>query len=878
MTARAPVRISLLPGFMQPSLPLVAVILILVRAFLTMMSYQERAYNPAELLEPNADITAIPTIHFQGETFARLQSAKESNALVVISVIGTRPEAVKLAPVLWELKKRESRDNLLSLLLFTGQHVDMIKPFLDIFDLEIDLSFDIMSPNQPLADLNGKAMVMMDRVLETVEPHLVLVQGDTTSAMAAGVASFYRNVMVGHVEAGLRTYDMLHPFPEEFDRQCLAILSNLHFAPTSLAGDRLRLEGVPQENIFVTGNTVIDTMKWITKQPVSATVKTYFDEVGLSDVLSSARTSPHEKAYNRVRIVLLTAHRRENHGDGLEAIFSAVIRIAREYPDVHFVFPVHPNPHVREQVDVLRKNKQVHMLDPLSYEQLSYLLSKTYMVMTDSGGLQEESTVLSRPVLVLRESTERMEGVIAGVASLVGTDTERIVAEARKLLDIPEVYESMSRAAFPYGDGTAASQIVNVVIKNAAKLMLGTVPYGAADRMRIQETTAELSGSTKLDDASMVSKRYPGQVFSIHDLLPACEYAPSYIVHSVKKFQGPSLVRESEVYPDDRTNDFPSLYKNKKGNKVMSLDEVERTAFKYVDALNHRLPSHLSIAYKAVNQLYKKVDEEKGERYYVDLTVTHKEYGVELGTSQISGYSYLPIDATSMCRPQGVVPNLNASIYVVVGHRGLPMWGKRFIDNIKRIRDQSGDNLITPVLVDYDYVNPTFDLKAYMESLDMPHLYVPIDGPFTRTGSLNLGAEKIPDPKAIIFMCDLHLEIPHLLFDYVRRHTIEGTQAFAPMVVRLQPGRTPHDPEGGWENAGYGLFAMYMSDFKKVGEYNSDEFNVHRGGEDIDLLDRVLRAGYEVDRLRVPGFYHFYHTQEGLWEDTNNNAAMPPSW
>lgn len=359
--------------------------------------------------------------------------------LKVLSVIGTRPEVVKMAPIVRELAAHEK---ISSRVVVTAQHRDMLDQALRVFGIQPDYDFDVMKKNQSLSDVFALVMQKMQPVLTTSSPDWVLVQGDTTTVLAAALAASYQNVPVGHVEAGLRTYDRNNPFPEELNRVLVDHISELCFAPTEVARQALLKEGIPSHRIHVTGNTVIDSLRYIASQPAPSVPFCIPD---------------HH------RLILVTAHRRENHGQPLLQIASA-LRILAARSDVTILFPVHPNPNVRRPVgQMLADIPNVILCGPLDYFDFVYLMKRAYLILTDSGGIQEEATSLGVPVLVLRSVTERPEAVAAGVARVVGTNTDTIVGEATRLLDDTLCHAEMARAGNPYGDGTAASRIVSIL-------------------------------------------------------------------------------------------------------------------------------------------------------------------------------------------------------------------------------------------------------------------------------------------------------------------------------------------------------------------------------------------------------------------------------
>lgn len=363
-------------------------------------------------------------------------------------IFGTRPEAIKMAPVVSALKASPGIDTLVAV---TAQHRQMLDQVLDLFEIVPDDDLDVMEPGQTLPGAFSKILLGMARVLDARRPDLVLVHGDTSTTLAAALAAFYAKVPVGHVEAGLRTGDMQAPWPEEANRRLTAPLTQFHFAPTKRSRDNLLAEGIPAEGVHVTGNTVIDALL-----SVAAKIES---DTSLKRSLSAQ--FPFLDASKR--LVLVTGHRRENFGDGFEQMCAALAVLA-DRGDVQVVYPVHLNPNVQEPVRrILNGRAGVVLLEPQEYLPFVYLMTRSHLILTDSGGVQEEAPSLGKPVLVMRDTTERPEAVEAGTVRLVGTHRERIVAEASRLLDQPEAYESMSRAHNPYGDGQAAARIVDVV-------------------------------------------------------------------------------------------------------------------------------------------------------------------------------------------------------------------------------------------------------------------------------------------------------------------------------------------------------------------------------------------------------------------------------
>jgi UDP-N-acetylglucosamine 2-epimerase (non-hydrolysing) len=368
----------------------------------------------------------------------------------VLTVLGTRPEAIKLAPVIQRLG--DSR-TLASAVCVTGQHRQMLDQVLGVFGIKPDHDLDVMRENQDLFSLTAAIVSQMRAVLEQSRPDLVLVQGDTTTTFAAALAAFYTRVPVGHVEAGLRTYDKSAPFPEEVNRRLTTALADLHFAPTRLAAENLYKEGISPEKVFVTGNTVVDALlDMANHSPAGDILRRLHEGHGIP--------APHR------RLVLITGHRRESFGQGFRNICTAVRRLAAACPDCDFVYPVHLNPHVQTPVQaILRRGKlpNVYLLEPLEYVPFVTLMRHAYLVVTDSGGVQEEAVTFGKPILILRDTTERPEGVQAGAARLVGSDENVIFAEVRKLLADPLEYGRMTNKPNPYGDGRAAERIVSVL-------------------------------------------------------------------------------------------------------------------------------------------------------------------------------------------------------------------------------------------------------------------------------------------------------------------------------------------------------------------------------------------------------------------------------
>ncbi len=367
----------------------------------------------------------------------------------VLSIFGTRPEAVKMAPV---VKALAAAAEVEARLCVTAQHREMLDQVLQIFNIHPDVDLNLMQPNQTLSGLTADILKAIDPVLESEKPDWVLVQGDTTTVMTAALAAFYRGIKVGHVEAGLRTGDKRQPFPEEINRRIAGVLADLHFAPTQLSRQNLLREGVSDERIVVTGNTAIDALHEISKRSAPAEVKKQMNAFGLGD--------------GHRRLVLVTAHRRENFGAPIENVCTALKQLSAHYHGaVQIVYPVHLNPNIQEPVHrLLDGDPNIHLLNPLDYLPMVHWMKAAVIVLTDSGGIQEEATGLGKPTLVLREKTERPEGVQAGVLKLVGTDVNRIVSEATNLLDDDKAYAAMAHASNPFGDGQAAARIVQALL------------------------------------------------------------------------------------------------------------------------------------------------------------------------------------------------------------------------------------------------------------------------------------------------------------------------------------------------------------------------------------------------------------------------------
>ncbi len=360
----------------------------------------------------------------------------------VMSVFGTRPEAIKMAPLVKELEKREEIESIVSV---TAQHREMLDQVLETFKIKPDYDLNIMKSGQTLAEVTTRALLGLENVIKESKPDIVLVHGDTTTTFAASLAAFYNQTAIGHVEAGLRTNDKYSPFPEEMNRQCVDRMSDLYFAPTEISKNNLLKEGIDENKIYVTGNTAIDAM--------STTINKNYTHKELEWI------KPNEK------MILLTAHRRENLGEPMRNIFKGIKRVVDEFEDVKVLYPIHMNPKVREVAnEIFASCDRVKLIEPLEVFDFHNFQNKAYLILTDSGGIQEEAPSLGKPVLVLRDTTERPEGINAGTLKLVGTNEDVIYNETKKLLIDKDEYEKMSKASNPYGDGHASKYIVDAII------------------------------------------------------------------------------------------------------------------------------------------------------------------------------------------------------------------------------------------------------------------------------------------------------------------------------------------------------------------------------------------------------------------------------
>lgn len=380
----------------------------------------------------------------------------------ILLTFGTRPEAIKMAPLILELNKH--RDKVKTIVCVTGQHREMLDQVLSIFKIKPDYDLNIMKKGQDLYDITSKVLLGLRDIFKQTQPDIVLVHGDTTTSMAAALAAYYQQIPVGHVEAGLRTYNIYSPWPEEINRQLIGRISNYNFSPTSTSSANLINEGVNKETIHITGNTVIDSLYWVVN-------KIKFDEqlnIELKDEIKTFGYDIDRLQGNR-RMVLITGHRRENLGDGFIHIAQAIQELSTQFPDVDFVYPMHLNPNVRKSIHEVLGNDLLHFsnmffIEPLEYLSFIYMMEKADIVLTDSGGIQEEAPSLKKPVLVMRDTTERPEAVEAGTVILVGTDKEKIVSNVSKLLTNHNHYQQMAKAINPYGDGKACERIVNILL------------------------------------------------------------------------------------------------------------------------------------------------------------------------------------------------------------------------------------------------------------------------------------------------------------------------------------------------------------------------------------------------------------------------------
>jgi len=368
------------------------------------------------------------------------------NKIIIDLIFGTRPETIKMFPIISEIKKYFHLID--SKIIVSGQHREMLDQMLEIFQIKPDYDLDIMEQGQSLSHITKNSLLGIEKILKKERPSIVLVQGDTTTTFVGALAAFYQKIKIGHIEAGLRTNNKYYPFPEEMNRHLTSVLADLHFAPTEKSCQNLLSEGVKRENVFISGNTVIDSLFLMTKENF------IFKEPLLQEIKIVEK-----------KIILVTMHRRENWGGPLRETCQALIKLIDEYSDLLVIFPIHKNPVIRKNVnEILKNRKEVLLLDTLDYKDMVNLMSKSYIILTDSGGIQEEAPSLRKPVLVLRDETERPEAVEAGVVKLIGTNSKKIIKEVKELLDNKEKYLEMTRNINPYGDGKASERIVKRIL------------------------------------------------------------------------------------------------------------------------------------------------------------------------------------------------------------------------------------------------------------------------------------------------------------------------------------------------------------------------------------------------------------------------------
>lgn len=380
-----------------------------------------------------------------------MNNIHKKSKINILLCMGTRPEGIKLAPVVELLKKKSGTFEFK--ICSTGQHKEMLDQVFSFFEIKSDYDLDLMTENQSLVYLSSRILNKMNEVLDSANPDLILIQGDTTTAFLTALSGFYRGVKVGHVEAGLRTYDKYNPFPEEINRQLISKVADFHFAPTRKAYDNLINENINNQNIVITGNTIVDAILWSIKK-----------------ILKNKKTLGNEEPFKRLdkerKIILVTMHRRESFGREIENVCKALKIISARYNRIQIVYPVHLNPNVRKPVfELLGKVDNIKLIDPLDYESFLWLMSRSYFIITDSGGVQEEAPTLKKPVLVIRKKTERMESVDMGISRLVGTETKNIIENVSELLDNENNYKKMVSDKNPYGDGHAAEKILDFILK-----------------------------------------------------------------------------------------------------------------------------------------------------------------------------------------------------------------------------------------------------------------------------------------------------------------------------------------------------------------------------------------------------------------------------
>ena len=378
----------------------------------------------------------------------------------IMIVFGTRPEAIKLAPVVKQFELEKDRFN--TIVCVSAQHREMLDQVLNLFEINPNYDLDIMTDNQTLSDLTAKVLLGITKVMEQEEPDMVIVQGDTTTTFVTSLSAYYLKIPVAHIEAGLRTNKKYSPFPEETNRHVTSVLADNHFAPTEEAVNNLLKEGIKNETIFLTGNTVIDALLWVIRKQAGSSSHDKWKKF-------------FSKQYNlsfspRKRLILVTGHRRENFGEGFENICLALSILAKKNSDIQIIYPVHLNPNVQKPVySILEGIKNIRLIPPLDYEPFVFLMNESYLILTDSGGIQEEAPSLGKPVLVMRDTTERPEGIKAGTSKLIGTNVEMIVKETSILLNDERVYKRMAKATNPYGDGKSSKKIVDIISKLLTK-------------------------------------------------------------------------------------------------------------------------------------------------------------------------------------------------------------------------------------------------------------------------------------------------------------------------------------------------------------------------------------------------------------------------
>ena len=385
----------------------------------------------------------------------KAQNSKVKNKKIKILVaFGTRPEAIKMAPVIKQFEL--NNDMFETIICVTAQHREMLDQVLNLFDINPQYDLDLMTDSQTLPNLTAKVLTGITKVMEKEKPDLVIVQGDTTTTFVTSLAAYYFKIPVAHIEAGLRSKDKYSPFPEELNRRLTTHLADIHFSPTEEAKNNLLKEGIPQRFIYVTGNTIIDALKWVNKKHNQTSADKKWSDFFLSQYNISLS--------NRVRTILVTGHRRESFGEGFKRICNALSILSRNNSNLQIIYPVHLNPNVKKTVySILGNLKNVHLIPPLDYEPFVFLMNKSYLILTDSGGIQEEAPSLGKPVLVMREKTERPEATKAGTAKIVGTDCKTIVTQTQKLLDNKNDYNKMHKVVNPFGDGKAAERIVTIL-------------------------------------------------------------------------------------------------------------------------------------------------------------------------------------------------------------------------------------------------------------------------------------------------------------------------------------------------------------------------------------------------------------------------------